>query len=75
MRNFYKIVKPKNEIKSLFGEGINIVFAGNIGVAQSFDTIIDAAKSIKKVLPNFKFIIIGDGRDRDRVEKKRIKTY
>ena len=46
------------------------MFAGNIGVAQSFDTIIDAAKIIKKVLPNFKFIIIGDGRDRDRVEKK-----
>ena len=73
--NFYKIVKPKNEIKSLFGEGINIVFAGNIGVAQSFDTIIDAAKILKKVLPNFKFIIIGDGRDRDRVEKKIDKNF
>ena len=36
--NFYKIVKPKKEIKSLFRDTLNIVFAGNIGVAQSFLT-------------------------------------
>ena len=65
--NFYRVVKPKKEIKSLFGDAINIVFAGNIGVAQSFDTIIDAAIILKKSLSNFKFIIIGDGRDKKRV--------
>ena len=42
---------------------------GNIGVAQSFDTIIDAAKILAIKLKNFKFIIIGDGRDRKRVQK------
>ncbi|MDA0754357.1 MAG: glycosyltransferase family 4 protein [Candidatus Marinimicrobia bacterium] len=68
--NFYRVIKPKKEIKSFFGDTLNIVFAGNIGVAQSFDTIIDAAKILKKILPNFKFIIIGDGRDRARVEQK-----
>ncbi len=65
--NFYKIVKPKKEIKSLFRDTLNIVFAGNIGVAQSFDTIIDAAIILKKTLSNFTFIIIGDGRDKKRV--------
>ena len=65
--NFYKVVKPKKEIKSLFGDTLNIVFAGNIGVAQSFDTIIDAAIILKKNLSNFTFIIIGDGRDKKRV--------
>ena len=65
--NFYRVVKPKKEIKSLFGDAINIVFAGNIGVAQSFDTIIDAAIILKKKLSNFTFIIIGDGRDKKRV--------
>ena len=67
---FYKIVKPKKEIKSLFGKGLNLIFAGNIGVAQSFDTIVDAAKIIKTRFNNFKFIIIGDGRDKKRIEKK-----
>ena len=51
-------------------DGTNIVFAGNIGVAQSFDTIIDAALILKIKLKNFKFIIIGDGRDKKRVQKR-----
>ncbi len=68
--NYYRIVKPKEEIKSLFGEGLKFVFAGNIGVAQSFDTIIEAAKILKAKLINFNFIIIGDGRERKRIEKK-----
>ena len=68
--NFYKVVKENSEIKSKFGSGLKIIFAGNIGVAQSFDTIIDAAKILAIKLKNFKFIIIGDGRDRKRVQKK-----
>lgn len=68
--NFYKVVKENSEIKSMFGTGLKIIFAGNIGVAQSFDTIIDAAKILAIKLKNFKFIIIGDGRDRKRVQKK-----
>ena len=68
--NFYKVVKPRNDIKSLFGKELNILFAGNIGVAQSFDTIIEAAVIVKKNLPNIKFIIIGDGRERNRIESK-----
>ena len=41
---FYKIVEKDSKIKSQYGDGLNIVFAGNIGVAQSFDTIIEAVK-------------------------------
>ena len=68
--NFYKVVNENRKIKSKFGTGLKIIFAGNIGVAQSFDTIIDAAKILAIKLKNFKFIIIGDGRDRKRVQKK-----
>ena len=71
--NFYNIKTPKKDIKTLFGSGTNIVFAGNIGVAQSFDTIIDAALILKDQISDFKFIIIGDGRDKKRVEKKILK--
>jgi glycosyltransferase involved in cell wall biosynthesis len=68
--SFYKIVEKDSKINSQYGEGLNIVFAGNIGVAQSFDTIIEAAKILSKKINNFRFIIIGDGRDKKRVIKK-----
>ena len=65
--SFYKIVKQKKEIKLKFPEGLNILFAGNIGVAQSFDTIINASKIVRKKIKKFNFIIIGEGRDKKRV--------
>ena len=68
--SFYKVVNENAKIKSQFGKGLNIVFAGNIGVAQSFNTIIDSAKILTTKIKSFKFIIIGDGRDRKRVQQK-----
>ena len=46
------------------------MFAGNIGVAQSFDTIIDAARILNKKIKELNFIILGDGRDKERVIEK-----
>ena len=68
--SFYKSVMEKENIKAQYGEGLNIVFAGNIGAAQSFDTIIEAVKILSKKINNFRFIIIGDGRDKKRVLEK-----
>ena len=68
--NYYKVVKSKSTEKSIFPEGLNILFAGNIGVAQSFDTIIDAANIIRKEKYNINFIILGEGRDKQRVIKR-----
>ena len=68
--SFYKVVQPKLTVKSIFPEGLNILFAGNIGVAQSFDTIIAAANIIRKEKYNINFIIIGEGRDKQRVIEK-----
>ena len=68
--NFYKVVNENSEIKAQYGGELNIVFAGNIGVAQSFDTIIETVKILTTKLKNFKFIIIGDGRDKKRVLEK-----
>ena len=67
---FYGVVDPKPNIKSLYGDGLNLVFAGNIGVAQSFDTIVEAAKILKNRIDKFKFIIIGEGRDKKRIVDK-----
>lgn len=53
-------------------DGFLIMFAGNIGASQDFDTIIDTAK-ILKPSAEIQWIIIGDGRDFSRV-KKRVET-
>ena len=49
----------KGEIVSkLFSDTINLIYAGNIGLAQDFETIIQAAKLLGN---KYNFIIIGDG--------------
>jgi colanic acid biosynthesis glycosyl transferase WcaI len=42
-------------------EGFYVMFAGNIGAAQNFDTILDAAEQLKEYR-DIHWIIIGDGR-------------
>jgi len=68
--SFYKIVDKNKKIDNLFPKGLNIIFAGNIGVAQSFDTIIEAVKITLNNLKNLNIIVLGDGRDKSRVLKK-----
>jgi colanic acid biosynthesis glycosyl transferase WcaI len=65
--NFYDIVDKKSDVDNLFPRGLNITFAGNIGVSQSFDTIIKAVKIASSKVADLNLIIIGDGRDKDRV--------
>jgi len=65
--SFYNIVIPDTKIKQNFPKGLNILFAGNIGVAQSFDTIISAVKIVSKKIDNFTLIVLGDGRDKKRI--------
>lgn len=68
--NFYKIEKEDEIIRSKFPSGLKLLFAGNIGVAQSFDTIIEAVRIASTKLENLKIIVLGEGRDKSRVEKK-----
>lgn len=63
--DYYKVVNVKKPYKDQFPVGFNIVFAGNIGVAQSFDTIVDAIEILKNYEINI--IVLGDGRDRQRI--------
>jgi glycosyltransferase involved in cell wall biosynthesis len=41
--------------------GFRVMFAGNIGAAQAFETIIDAAERLK-AQPGIHWLIVGDGR-------------
>ncbi len=47
--------------------GFKVMFAGNLGKAQSLETIIEAAKRLRHKSDIF-WIIVGDGRDRENFE-------
>lgn len=52
-------------------KNFNFTFAGNIGEAQDFETLVEALSILKeKGLSNFKFNIIGDGRAKDKFLSK-----
>jgi glycosyltransferase involved in cell wall biosynthesis len=40
--------------------GFNLLFAGNLGSAQSLDTLLDAAELLRD-LPDVKLVLVGDG--------------
>lgn len=57
------------DLSERFKKGFNIVFTGNISPAQSFETIIDAAKMLKKDgVDDINWIIVGDGMSRKWLE-------
>lgn len=70
--NYYKIVKPDDKYKIKFpnNEGLNLLFAGNIGEAQSFDTLIKAALIIKEKNILVNWVILGDGRLKEYVKSR-----
>ncbi len=47
-----------------------ITYSGNIGYTQNMDLLLDAAKELREELPDLMFVIIGDGADRERVQKR-----
>jgi len=47
-----------------------ILYAGNVGIAQRLDTVLEAAEIITKLNTRVQFIILGDGVDLVRLKKK-----
>ncbi len=72
----YQVDAPEGE---LIPTGFKVMFAGNIGVAQGFATILDAADLLKEY-NEIHWVILGDGRMRTWIEgeiKRRdlVKTF
>ena len=65
---FYQENKNSQNYHNLFPDGFNIVFAGNIGEAQDFKSIIEAAELSKDKKINW--IIIGSGRNENWVKNQ-----
>jgi len=57
--------KEREEVPN---DGFVAMFAGNLGSAQSLETIVDAAKQLKD--ENIYWVFLGDGRRRDWLEKE-----
>lgn len=57
------------DLEKRFSSGFNILFAGNISPAQSFETMIAAAAKLKADgLDDIRWIIVGDGMSRKQIE-------
>jgi glycosyltransferase involved in cell wall biosynthesis len=66
--DFYKVVEKDKSYLSQFPKGFNLLFAGNIGVAQSFNTIVNAFEKLKEY--DINLVILGDGRDKSRIQEQ-----
>ena len=59
------------ELENKFSKTFNLLFTGNISPAQSFETVIPAAKTLKdKGFNDLKWIIVGDGMSRAWLEEE-----
>ena len=61
-----------DELKEKIGikkEDINLIFVGRLGLEKSVDFLINNHKNIVKKHPNCNLIIIGDGPERENLEK------
>lgn len=68
---FYKKVKHNNKYIDLIPkDGPILMFAGNIGEAQGFNTIIKSAKYLYDSKIKVNWVILGDGRQRESFEYK-----
>jgi glycosyltransferase involved in cell wall biosynthesis len=67
---FYNITEVMLDYSKLFPKGFNLIFAGNIGEAQSFDTLIKAAYKLKQLKYPIFWNIFGDGRAKEQFNRK-----
>jgi glycosyltransferase involved in cell wall biosynthesis len=69
--SYFKPVTPSPEIKKLLPQDSFIVlFAGNIGECQDFETTVEAARSVIEKEKKIHFVILGDGRKKKFVEEQ-----
>ena len=68
--SFYINQNVNPDFISRFPTGFKLIFAGNLGEAQSFDTIICAINMLVNEGLNVQLIILGNGRMKEYIENK-----
>lgn len=64
---FYKPVAKDKRYEDLLPQGFKVMFAGNLGEAQSLNTLIEAAKIVHNNGVDVKWVFLGDGRMRENL--------
>lgn len=69
--DFYRPVDPSSVSDPFEGVplGFRVLFAGNLGKAQSLETIIETAKILSDHI-DIQFVFLGDGREREFLESE-----
>lgn len=62
-----RFVEPE-KVREIMPKGFKVMFAGNIGVAQDVESIVKAANETRNI-PEIKWVIVGDGRAKVRMEE------
>ena len=62
-------VEPQAPERRLLPEGFRVMFAGNIGAAQDFETILGAAEMLRDER-GVHWVVLGDGREYGRVARE-----
>lgn len=62
-------VAPALEVEAVPGS-FTVMFAGNIGEAQDFPSILDAAERLKDSHPYIRWLVLGDGRMKSWVDQE-----
>ena len=70
--DFYKPVEKKDLEDLKVGDIFRVVFTGNIGYAQGLDVLPKIAQELKKQERVCEFVIIGDGRYMDELQKETV---
>lgn len=70
VESFYKPVEILDKYKNEIPFGFNLLFAGNIGFAQDFDTILNAAIILKERKIEVNWVFIGEGRAKEYLLKQ-----
>lgn len=66
---FCQMEVKENNVELKLPNGFNVMFAGNIGEAQDFDNIINAANLLKGYI-DIHWVVVGDGRKRVEAEQR-----
>lgn len=66
---YINTIGDQSKYHNLIPNGFIVMFAGNIGAAQDFDSILNAAE-LTQSIGDIKWVIVGDGRVRAEMERK-----
>jgi glycosyltransferase involved in cell wall biosynthesis len=59
-----------NKWQPMLGDGPLVVFTGTIGRANGVGYLVDVAAHMKALSPDVRFVVVGEGADRGRVEEQ-----